>query len=110
MVQLGLLQFGTAYFVAALLFAFEFFGFFFRAGWLNEEEVVDNFLVDAAHHVFEKNEGFFLEFDERIFLSVAAKVDAFFQVIEREQVIFPLSIHAIENDAALEPAHHFQAE
>src|SRR6266446_1505624 len=57
---------------------------------LDVEEIANRFVVDARHHVFEKDEGFFLEFDERIFLPVAAKADAFLQVVEREKVVFPL--------------------
>jgi hypothetical protein len=30
---------------------------------LNVEEVADGFVVDASHHVFEEDEGFFFEFD-----------------------------------------------
>ena len=77
---------------------------------LDVEEVADRFVVDARHHVFEEDESFLLELDDRIFLRVAAKADAFFQVIEREQVVLPLRIDDIENDAALEPAHQLGAE
>jgi hypothetical protein len=44
---------------------------------LDVVEVADGFVVDARHHVFEEDEGFFLELDERIFLAVAAETDAF---------------------------------
>src|ERR1700735_100069 len=81
-------------------------------GLLNDdvEEIADRFVVDARHHVFEQDERFFFELDDRVFLSVAAEADAFFQVIEREQGILPLRIDHIENDAALQPAHQFVAE
>src|SRR5882724_8339281 len=71
---------------------------------LHVEEITHGFVVDARHHVFEKNECFFLELNERIFLRIAAKADRFLQVIERQQVIFPLRIDHVKNDAALEPA------
>src|SRR5580704_4725476 len=71
---------------------------------LNMEEVAHRLVVDARHHVFKKNERFLFEFDERIFLPVAAQANALFQVVEREQVVFPLRIDHVENDAALEPA------
>ena len=74
------------------------------------EEIANRLVVDAPHHVFEHDECFFFELDDRIFLRVAAEADAFFEVIEREQVIFPLGIDDVENDAALEPAHQFLAE
>ena len=75
---------------------------------LHVEEITHGFVVDARHHVFEKNERFFFELNERIFLRVAAKADRFLQVIEREQVIFPLRIDHVKNDAALEPADKFR--
>src|SRR6267154_139694 len=53
---------------------------------LDVEEIADGFVVDAGHHVFEEDEGFFLEFDQGIFLAVAAQADAFFQVVEGEKV------------------------
>src|SRR5277367_1460467 len=72
---------------------------------LNVEQIADGFVIDARHHIFEQDEGFFFELDEGIFLAVAAETDAFFQMVERKQVVFPLRINDIENDAAFEPAH-----
>src|SRR5712692_2832029 len=77
---------------------------------LDVEEIADGFVVDAGHHVFEEHEGFFLEFDQGIFLAVAAQADAFFQMVEGEKVIFPLRIDHVENNAALEPAHQLGSE
>ena len=65
------------------LAALDFLGFVFGPGRLNQEKIADRFRVDAPHHVFEQREGFLFEFDQRIFLSVTAQADAFFQVIER---------------------------
>src|SRR6266404_1532693 len=73
--------------------------------YLHIVEITNGFVIDARHHVFKQDERFFLEFNERIFLPVAAQADAFLQVIERQQVVFPLAIHNIQNDAAFEPAH-----
>ena len=58
-------------------------------------------IIDARHHVFEKDECFLLEFHQGIFLPISAQPDAFFQMIERQQVILPLTIHHIQNDAPL---------
>ena len=77
---------------------------------LDVEEIADGFVVDARHHVFKEDEGFFFELDERIFLAVAAETDTLFQVIEGEEVVFPLRIDDVEDDAALEPAHQIGAE
>src|SRR5690348_4747918 len=90
--------------------AFDFASFFFRTGRLNQEQIASGLAINAAHHVFEQSEGFFFEFDQWIFLAVAAQADAFLEVIEAEEMVFPLGIHDIENDPALEPAHHGRAE
>src|SRR5258707_7640493 len=45
---------------------------------LNVEEIADRFVIDARHHVFEQPESLFLELDDRIFLRVPAKSNAFF--------------------------------
>src|SRR2546425_1098723 len=77
---------------------------------LNVEEIADRFVVDARHHVFEKYKGLFLEFDQRIFLPIATQPDALFQMVEGEQVVLPLRIDDVEDDAALEPTHEIGAK
>ena len=77
---------------------------------LDVEEIANGFVIDARHHVFKEDERFFLKFDKRIFLAVAAEANALFQVVEREQMILPLGIDDVENDAALEPAHQVGGE
>src|SRR5467141_4330916 len=70
---------------------------------LNVKEIANRFVIDARHHVFEQREGLFFELDDGIFLRVAAQADALFQMVQREQVVFPLRIDHIEDDAPLEP-------
>src|SRR5205814_790839 len=77
---------------------------------LNVKEIADRFVVNARHHVFAKDERLLLELDDGIFLRVAAQADTLFQVVQREQVVFPLRIHYVENDAAFEPAHQVRAK
>src|SRR5215469_8360297 len=77
---------------------------------LHVEEVAHRFVVDARHHVFEQDKGFLLEFDKWILLAVATKPDPLLQMVERKQVVFPLRVDDIENDAALEPTEEFCAE
>src|SRR3989441_1035645 len=77
---------------------------------LNVEEVAHRFVVDARHHVLEEHERFLLELHQRVFLRVAAQPDALFQVVQREQVVFPLRINHVENNAALQPAHQVRAK
>ena len=43
-------------------------------------------------------------------MPVAAKPDAFLQVIERQQMVFPLAVHHVQNDSALQPAHQIRRE
>src|SRR6266478_8413124 len=68
---------------------------------LNVKEIADRFVIDARYHVFKQNERFFLELDDGIFLRVAPQADALFQMVERQQMVFPLRIDYIEDDAAL---------
>src|SRR5208282_2361930 len=73
--------------------------FRFGFGRLHEEEEANRFGVDAVHHLFEKGERFLLELDQRVLLSISAKADAFLQMVEGEEVILPLRIDDIEQDA-----------
>src|SRR5437660_6886576 len=45
---------------------------------LNVDEIADRFVVDARHHVFEKDKRFLLELDNGMFLRVAAQAGALF--------------------------------
>src|SRR5277367_3469074 len=77
---------------------------------LNMKQIANGFVVDARHHVFKKDERFLLEFNDGIFLRVAAQAYALFQMIEREKMVLPLRIDNIENNAALQPAHEIRAK
>src|SRR5688572_14222502 len=67
---------------------------------LQPPQVADDLFLDAAAHVLEEREAFFLVLDERIALAVAAQADAFLQVIERVEVILPLLIDDLQHDVA----------
>jgi hypothetical protein len=85
-------------------------GFIFRLRRLYEEQESHRFLIDAIHQIIKKRKRFFLEFDERILLRIPAQPNAFLQMIEAQQMIFPLRVHDIEQDAPLEPTHHLRAK
>ena len=53
-------------------------------------------------------EALFLIFNQRILLAVTDQPDALLQVIERQQVVFPLRIDDVEHDDALVGAHRFR--
>src|SRR5579884_3086787 len=89
---------------------FDPLGLLFRAGGLHQEQEPDRLCIDPVHHVLEQREGFLLELHQRIALPVATEPDAFLEVVEREQVIFPLAVDDVEDDVALEPAHRLGAE
>ena len=57
------------------------------------------------HHALEDLEGLLLVGDEGILLGVAAEADAFFEVIHREEMVFPEAIEDGEHDDALVVAH-----
>jgi hypothetical protein len=84
--------------------------FVFGARGLNQEQIANGFAIDPAHHLLEERECFFLEFDEGILLAVTTQSNSLFEVVEAEEVILPLRVDNIQNDAALEPAHHGRAE
>src|SRR3954452_1242872 len=65
-------------------------------------QVADDLLVDAFPHGLEQREALFLVLDERIALAVAAKADAFLQVIEAVKVVLPLRIDDLQHDVALD--------
>ena len=85
-------------------------GNFCRLGALQEEQIAYRLVFNAVHHVLIQDEGFLLVLDQRVFLSVAAETDALFEVIHREQVVFPLVVDDVEHDVALGFAHEAGAD
>jgi len=92
-----------------------------RRGWLrrcrrglfrrpNQEEEAHSFGINAIHQLIKKNKCFFLELDQRVFLPVPAQADAFLQMVEREEMVFPLAVHHVQQDVALQPAQRLRAE
>src|SRR5207249_5145604 len=77
---------------------------------LDVKQIADRFVINPSHHVFKQNERFLLELDQRVFLPITAQPDPFFQMVEREQVVFPLRIHHVKNDSSFQPAHQFRAK
>ena len=56
---------------------------------LHAEEVAGGVFLEAEHHSFEHLERLFLVGDERILLRVAAKADAFLEMVHGEEMILP---------------------
>src|SRR2546423_173135 len=77
---------------------------------LQVEERGDGERVYAVEHRLEEIEALLLVFDERVFLPIADETYALLQVIEREQVVFPLRVNDVEHDDALVGAHRFRAD
>ena len=48
---------------------------------------------------------FFLVFDQRIFLGIAAQADPLFQMVDVQQVVFPLRVDDLEHDHPFQFAH-----
>src|ERR1700722_513669 len=76
----------------------------------HQKEEPHGFSVDAIHQLIEKYECFLLELDQRIFLPVPAQADAFLQMVQREEMVFPLAVHHIQQNVALQPAQCLRAE
>ena len=81
-----------------------------RLSRAHQKQKPHRFLVNPIHQIVKECERLFLEFNQRILLSVASQPDSFFQVVQAEQVILPLRIDDIEQDAPLEPSHHVRAK
>src|SRR5262249_50434537 len=79
-------------------------------GEANPPQEPDGLLVHAFLHRLEQLEAFFLVFDERIALPVAAQADAFFQVIEAVEMVLPLRVDDLEHDVALDAMQHLAAD
>ena len=66
------------------------------------EEIVQHFVLNVRHQLDEHVVGFGLVFDERIFLRVAAEINAFAQRVHRVEMLLPEPVDRVENDVALE--------
>src|SRR5262249_59625789 len=60
------------------------------------EELLQDYVLQVIHHLLEHVEGFLLVLGQRVTLPVAAKADAFLQVIHVEEVVFPELVDAAE--------------
>ena len=79
-------------------------------GELADPQPVDHVLVDAPLHVLKQLEALFLVLDQRIFLAVAAKADAFLQMVEAVEMVLPLTVDRLEHHEALDLAHRLCAD
>src|SRR5882724_4076160 len=66
--------------------------------------------VDTIEHLLKHVEALLLVFNQRILLAVANQTDALFKMIERQEVVLPLSIDDVEHDDALIGAHRFRSD
>src|SRR5262249_21929622 len=82
----------------------------FALGRLQAEEELDRLVLDALLHEREELEGLLLVLDERVPLTVPAQADAFLQVVDREEVVFPLLVDDLEHHELLVGPHHLGAE
>src|ERR1700691_42013 len=61
----------------------------------HQEEEAQRFCITAIHQLIEEYERFLSQFDQWVFLAVPAQADAFFQVVECEEMVFPLAVHDV---------------
>lgn len=64
-------------------------------------------MLDTAPQVFKHGEGFAFVFLFRIFLGIAAQVDALAQVVHGGKVFAPLQVDDLQHDVAFEIRHRF---
>ena len=77
---------------------------------LEPEQVLDDLVLDSLLHQGEELEGLLLVLDQRIALAVAAQPDPFLQVVDGEQVVFPLLVDDLEHHEALVEPHRLGPE
>src|SRR3569832_2175428 len=65
---------------------------------LNAEEVLHRIPFDPLDHLGKQLKPFPLVFGERVLLSISPQPDPFFEIVHRQQVIFPMRVdHPEEN-------------
>ena len=70
-----------------------------------QEKKAQDLLVDAVQQRFVHLVAFFFIFDQRVFLGIAAQADAFFQMVDVEQMVLPLGIDDLQHDHPFQFAH-----
>ena len=77
---------------------------------LNGSQQSGNVLFDAAPQVFKHDESFTFVFLFRIFLSIAAQMDALAQVVHGGEVFAPLVVDNLQHNVAFEIRHGLFAD
>ena len=86
------------------------FGNFFYVGIaldLDGGQEGSGLMLDTAPQVFKHGEGFAFVFLFRIFLGIAAQVDALTQIVHGGKVFAPLQVDDLQHDVAFEIRHRF---
>src|SRR5438067_1085493 len=73
-------------------------------------QVPDDLFVDPVLHRLEQLEALFFVLDQRIALAVAAQADAFLEVVEAVEMVFPVLIDHLQHDVALDAAQNLRAD
>ena len=69
----------------------------------------DGLLAQARQHLVEQGESLALVFDQRVLLAIGTQVDRLAHVVEMQQMILPLLVQDLQQDALLGDAHDLGA-
>src|SRR5437867_813514 len=72
---------------------------------LQKEEKTQSILFDTSHQIFEQYVGFFFVFDQWIALTIPSQSDAFFEVVHREKMVFPMRVNDLQHEHAFVVSH-----
>jgi hypothetical protein len=70
---------------------------------LGVEEELDHVILDSLPHFFEEGEGLALVLHERVSLAIGSESNALTQVVQRQQMVLPLTIDSVEEQELFEP-------
>src|SRR5581483_7601527 len=81
-----------------------------RADDLHPEEESHGVFLELRHHGLKEIEGLLLVGHQRILLRIAAQTNALFEVIHREQMVFPQAVDHAQHHHALVIAHRLRTK
>src|SRR6266702_5862084 len=93
----------------AMHFLFHLFDLFAVMIYLNPENTLDNLFTDTGHQFHKQVIGFFLVLLLGIFLTIPAQTDPFLQVVDVQEMVFPVRVYCLKHHYLDEMVNQFLA-
>ena len=77
---------------------------------LNMKEQPDGFFLHPLDHVLENLVGFALIRDQWVLLTIAAQADPLLEMVHVEEMVFPVTVHSLQQNVILQVLHHGWSE